>query len=213
MPTYQRKCPKTSSENEKDEVHCRHIPSCTKWMHRHTRNKHWQTMLHNEAHTQGECMRCVRISTAHPWFFFMSAVDAGDADDEGSSSEAEEPAVNPSSEGFSSEYPAVDLYDKDCSSEKAAVEHSDEHSGTEGSAVELSDEGGSTSETSDDNLSQQPLAALQTPPLYFPASPAPDEAVVDEGFNMEGYDEQYDIISSCYTSEEEVCSSPFNVLD
>ena len=114
----------------------------------------------------------------------LSVVDASDADDEGSSSEAEEPAV--------------DL--------------SDEHSSSEESAVELSNEWGSSSEDSDDH-SQQPLATLQTPPLDFPTSPAPHEAVLDNVFNMEGYDQQSDIISGWYATEEEVQSLLFNVLD
>ena len=73
--------------------------------------------------------------------------------------------------------------------------------------------GGSSSEESGDSHSQQPLSSSKTPPLHFPASPAPLEAALDDGFNMEGYDQQSDIISSQYTTEEEVRSSPFNGLD
>jgi U3 small nucleolar RNA-associated protein 14 len=63
---------------------------------------------------------------------FLSVVDASDADDEGSSSEAEEPAV--------------DLYNEGSSSDKAAVDLSDERSSSEESAVELFDEGGPSCE-------------------------------------------------------------------
>ena len=71
MPGHQRQCPDTSSENEKGRVHCRHIPSCTKWMSRHTRNKHWRTMLHNEAcAAQGKFMIFVRVSTLIHGSFF-----------------------------------------------------------------------------------------------------------------------------------------------
>ena len=38
MPGHQRKRPDASSENENGEVHCHHVPSCTKWVHRRTRN-------------------------------------------------------------------------------------------------------------------------------------------------------------------------------
>ena len=60
MSNHQQQRPETSSENEKGKVHCHHVPSCTKWVHRHTRNRHWQKRLHvpNQAH--GKCMRCVR---------------------------------------------------------------------------------------------------------------------------------------------------------
>jgi len=139
-------------------------------------------------------------------------VDASDADDEGSSSEAEEPAVDLSDEHSSSEESAVELSNEHSSSEMAAVDLSDEHSSSEESAVELSNEWGSSSEDSDDH-SQQPLATLQTPPLDFPTSPAPHEAVLDNVFNMEGYDQQSDIISGWYATEEEVQSLLFNVLD
>ena len=186
MPGHQRKCPETSSENERGEVHCRHVPSCTKWVPRRTRNRHWKDLP-----------------------------DASDADDEDSSSEAEEPAVELSDEGSSSdeaEEPAVELSDEGSSSDEAeecepAVELYDEGSSSSLSAVELSDEGSSSSEE------QQPLATSQRPPLDFPASPAPHEAVSDNGFNMDGYDQQSDNISGWYTTEEEVRSSPFNVLD
>ena len=179
--------------------------------------------------------------------FFWSAVDSSDADDEGSSSEAEEAAIKDSSseaEGsaikdYSSETeapaikessseaeeaaikdsssqaeePAVDLYAEGPSSKKAAADLSDELSSSEESAVELFDEGGSSSEESNNNPSRQHPTASQTPPLDFPASPAPHEAVFDEGFNMEGYDRQSDSITSWYATEKEVRSSPFNVLD
>ena len=149
-------------------------------------------------------MRCVRrVSTTHLWFFFLSVVDASDADDEGSSNEAKEPAVNLSDEHSSTEESVVELSDEHSSSEKAAVDLSDEHFSSEESAVELSNEGGSCSEDSDDH-SQQPFAALQIPPLDFPASPAPHEAALDNEFNMEGYDQQSDIISGWYATEEEV---------
>jgi len=58
---------------------------------------------------------------------FLSVMDASDADNEGSSSEAEEPAV--------------DLYHEGSSSDKAAVDLSDERS-----AVVLFDEGGPSCE-------------------------------------------------------------------
>jgi len=193
-------------------------------------------------------MRCVRrVSTAHSWFVFLSVVDSSDADDEGSSSEAEEPAIKDSSSeaeepaikdsssqaeepaikdsssqaeepaikdsSSQAEEPAVDLYAEGPSSKKVAADLSDEWSSSEESAVELFDEGGSSSEESDNNPSQQHPTASQTPPLDFPASPAPHEAVFDDVFNMEGYDRQSDSITSWYATEKEVCSSPFNVLD
>ena len=113
MPDAQRKRPDMSSENEKGEVRCRHIPSCTKWVHRSTRNKHWRSLLHNGA--QGKCMRCVRrVSTAHSWFSFLSVVDAGDADDEASSSETEEleSSVDLSNGRFSSETSVIEISDE-----------------------------------------------------------------------------------------------------
>jgi len=45
--------------------------------------------------------------------------------------------------------------------------------------------------------------------MDLPASPAP----YDDGFNTEGYDQQSGVISGWYATEEEVRSSPFNVLD
>lgn len=93
--------------------------------------------------------------------------------------------------------------------EHPAVEP-DEDSSSEESAVELSDQGGSSSE---DNLSQQPLATLLTLPLDSSASPATLDAALDDGFNMEGYNQQSGIISDWYATEEEVCSLPFNVID
>ena len=54
MPGDQQQRPATSSENEQRKVHCYHIPSCTKWMHRCTRNMHWRKMLRNQAHAQGK---------------------------------------------------------------------------------------------------------------------------------------------------------------
>jgi len=138
-------------------------------------------------------------------------VDSSDADDEGSSSEAKEPAIKDSSS--QAKEPAVDLYDEGPSSKKAADDLSDEWSSSEESAVEVFDEGGSSSEESDNNPSQQHHTTLQTPPLDFPASPAPHEAVFANGFNMEGNDQQSDSITSWYATEKEVCSLPFNVLD
>ena len=151
------------------------------------------------------CMR--RASTAHPWSFFLSVVDASDADDEDSSSDTEEPAVKLSDESFGSEDSAVELSDECSNNEKADIRLSDERSSSSSSAVELSDEGTSRSEE------QQPLSTSKTPPLDFPASPTPHEAVSDNGFNMDGYDQQSDYISGWYTTEEEVRTSPFNVLD
>lgn len=157
--------PATSSENEKGEVHCRHTPSCTKWVHRRTRNRHWQDLLRKEA--QGKCMRCVRRApTAHSWSFF-SVVHANDADNESSGSEDA------------------------CSSTESAVELSSSRSPSP----------------------QRPPNTSKTPPLDFPGSPAPHQAVSDNGFNMDGYDQQSDYISGWYTTEQEVRSSPFNVLD
>ena len=174
-------------------------------------------------------------------------MDSSDADDEGSGSEAEEPAIKGSSseteepaiKGSSSEMeepaikgssseteepaikgsssetekPAVDLYDEGPSSKKVAADISDEQSSSEESAVEIFDEGSSSNEESDNNPSKQYLTTSRTPPLDFPASPAPHEAAFDNGFNMEGYDRQSDTITSCYATDKEVCSSPFDVLD
>ena len=164
MPSHQQNInwPDTSSENKRGKVHCHHIHSCTKWVHHHTQNRHWQGLL----------------------------VDAIDADNEGSSSEAEGPAVK--------------ISDECSNSEKADI---DEHSSSSSSAVKLSsDEGGSRSEE------QQPPATSKTPPLDFPASPTPYE---DDGFNMDSNSQQSDNISSWYITEEEleVQSSLLNILD
>ena len=136
-------------------------------------------------------------------------MDASDADDEHSSSGAEEPA-DLSDEGSSSEKAAVTLYDEGSSSEESAVDLSDADSQP---TVELSNEQGSSSEDSDDIHSQQPFAASQAPPLDFPTSPAPLDTVLNDIFNMEGYDQQPGIISDRYATEEEVWSFPFNVID
>ena len=85
----------------------------------------------------------------------------------------------------------------------------DEDSSSEESAVELSARGGSSSEN---NLSQPPLATLLTLPLDSPASPALD-VVLDDGYNMEGYDQQSGIISDWYATKEEVRSLAFNIID
>ena len=57
MSGRQRQQPEPTSENEQGYVRCRHIPTCTRWMHPRTRNRHWQDMLHDEAHAQGKCTR------------------------------------------------------------------------------------------------------------------------------------------------------------
>ena len=149
MPGHQLKRPDTSSENEKGDVHCCHIPLYTKCMCCHTQNRYWKDLLRNEAHSN--CM----------------SMDASDASDEHSNSEGGEPAVENSGESSSSDESAVDL------------EPDHEGSGSEANepAVGPSDEGSSSSEDSDDSLSQQPLSAPKTPPLDFPASPAPHEAM------------------------------------
>jgi hypothetical protein len=114
MPSHQRERPDTSSENEKGKVHCHHIPSCAKWMHHCTRNKHWKDLLHNEA--QGKCMRCVRrVSRAHS----CSVADSSDADDEGSS--REDATVDEGGSGSSNEDTAVDE-DSTSSSEDTTAE-------------------------------------------------------------------------------------------
>ena len=78
--------------------------------------------------------------------FFLSVVNASDANDEGSSGEAEEPAVDLSEEGSNSEESTIDPPNEGFSSEKAAVDLSDEYPSSEesGSTVEreLSDGGG-----------------------------------------------------------------------
>jgi hypothetical protein len=161
-------------------------------MHRRTQNKHWKDLLHNEA--QGKCMRCVRrVSRAHS----CSVADSSDADDEGSS--REDATVDEGGSGSSNEDTAVD---------------EDSTSSSEDTTAELSNESfSSSSEESDDDSSQQPRAASQTPPLGLPASPSPYEAVSDNWFNMEGDNQQSDYISGWYTTEEEVRSLLFNVLD
>jgi len=177
MSNHQQQRPETSSENEKGEVHCYHVPSCTKWVHRRTCNRHWQKRLHEGV---------LDLQLTHG-AFSLSDTDASDADDEGTSS---------SSEG--------------------AVIAEGSHSSSEDAAAELSDEiFSSSSEESDGGLprSQQPHTGSPTPPLYFPTSPAPDEAVSDCGFNMEGNNQQSDNIYGWYTIEEKVRSSLFNVSD
>jgi len=177
MSNHQQQRPETSSENEKGEVHCYHVPLCTKWVHRRTCNRHWQKRLHEGV---------LDLQLTHG-VFSLSDTDASDADDEGTSS---------SSEG--------------------AVIAEGSHSSSEDTAAELSNEiFSSSSEESDGGLprSQQPHTGLPTPPLYFPTSPAPDEAVSDCGFNMEGNDQQSDNIYGWYTIEEKVRSSLFNVSD
>ena len=142
-------------------------------------------------------MICVwRVSTTHSQSFCLSVVDVSDADDERSSSEAEELAVEHSDKSSSSEAEelAVDLKPDD---EGSAISEDDEST----SAAELSDEESSSS----DRLIQQPLAASKTPPLYFPSSPTPHEAMFDDVFNMEGDDQQSG------TPEEEVRSFLFYV--
>jgi len=103
-------------------------------------------------------------------------VDSSDTDDEGSSSEAEEPAIKDSSS--QAEEPAVDLYDEGPSNKKAADDLSDEQSSSEESAVEVFDEGGSSNEESDNNPSQQHHTASQTPPIDFPASQVVEDVSV-----------------------------------
>ena len=173
-------------------------------------------------------MICVwRVSTTHSQSFCLSVVVVSDADDERSSSEAEERelAVERSDKSSSSEANelAVEHSDKSSSSEaeELAVERSDRSSSSEAEelavdlkpddevsaiskddeSIELSDEESSSS----DRLIQQPLAASKTPPLYFPSSPTPHEAMFDDVFNMEGDDQQYG------TPEEEVRSFLFYV--
>jgi len=145
--------------------------------------------------------------------FFLSDTDASDADDEGSSSSSEDAVVD---EGSHSSSEDAVVAEGSCSSgEDAAVAEGSRSSG-EGAAAELSDEiFSSSSEESDNGLprSQQPHNTSQTPPLYFPTSPAPHEAVSDCGFNMEGNDQQSDNIYGWYTTEDKVRSSLFNVLD
>lgn len=130
--------------------------------------------------------------------FFMSPVDASNADDGGSGGEAEEPAVNlPAiNHGFASDA------DNECSSsEKADTDLSDKDSNSEESEDDLS------SKESDNNIPQQPLTTSRTPPLVFPMSPIPDphaqphEAVSDDGFHNNN---DYDDISGWYMTEEEV---------
>jgi len=135
------------------------------------------------------------------------------AGDGGSRSSGEGATVD---EGFrsSSEGAAGDEGSRS-SGEGAAGDEGSRSSG-EDAAVELSDEiFSSSSEESDGGLprSQQPHTGSPTPPLYFPTSPAPDEAVSDCGFNMEGNDQQSDNIYGWYTIEEKVRSSLFNVSD
>jgi len=132
---------------------------------------------------------------------------------EGSRSSGEDSAVDGGSRS-SGEGAAVDEGSRS-SSEGATVDEGS-HSSGEDAAVELSDEiFSSSSEESDGGLpqSQQPHTGSQTPPLYFPTSPAPHEAVSDYGFNMEGNDQQSDNIYGWYTIEEKVRSSLFNVSD
>ena len=141
-------------------------------------------------------MICVwRVSTTHSQSFCLSVVVVSDADDERSSSEAKERelAVECSDKSSSSEAEelAVDLKSDD---EVSAISKDDE-------SIELSDEESSSS----DRLIQQPLAASKTPPLYFPSSPTPHEAMFDDVFNMEGDDQQSG------TPEEEVRSFLFYV--
>jgi len=162
-----------------------------------------------------------------------SAVDGGSrssgegaAVDEGSHSSSEGTAVDGGS--HSSGEDSVVLEGSHSSGEDAAVDEGSRSSGEgaavdegsrssgEDAAVELSDEiFSSSSEESDGGLpqSQQPHTGSQTPPLYFPTSPAPHEAVSDYGFNMEGNDHQSDNIYGWYTIEEKVRSSLFNVSD
>jgi len=132
---------------------------------------------------------------------------------EGSRSSGEDSAADGGSRS-SGEDAAIDE-GSHSSGEGAAGDEGSRSSG-EDAAVELSDEiFSSSSEESDGGLprSQQPHTGLPTPPLYFPTSPAPYEAVSDCGFNMEGNDQQSDNIYSWYTTEDEVRSSLFNVSD
>jgi len=71
-----RKRPDTTSENEKGQVRCRHIPTCTRWVYRRTRNRHWQELLRDQA--QGKCPRQVHgmcevdICSSFTLFLFVS---------------------------------------------------------------------------------------------------------------------------------------------
>jgi len=170
--------------------------------------------------------------------FSLSDTDASDADDEGSSSSSESAVIADGSRS-SGEDAAVDevshssgedaVFEGSRSSgedsagdggsrssgEGATVDEGFRSSG-EDAAVELSDEiFSSSSEESDGGLprSQQPHTGSPTPPLYFPTSPAPDEAVSDCGFNIEGNDQQSDNIYGGYTTEDKVRSSLFNASD
>ena len=127
-------------------------------------------------------------------------MDASNANDEGSSSEESAAELSEESAAELSKESAAEPSEESAAglSEESAIELSEE------SAVELSNEGSSSSEESDDDLSQLPLVTLQAPPLDFPASPALHEAVSDDGFNMEGYNQQSDIMPGWYTTEEEV---------
>lgn len=64
----------------------------------------------------------------------------------------------------------------------------------------------SSIEDSDIEPAQQPHSAYETPPLDFPGSPAPYEAVLDDGFNVDFNDQQSE-------DDQEVRSSLFNALD
>ena len=156
----------------------------------------------------GACNKTLYSSS----MLFLSLIDQSNADDGGSSGEAEEPAVNLPNVDHSS---ASDADDECSSSEKADTDLSDEDSSSE-----ESDEDDSSSEESEDNIPQQPLTLSRTPPLFFPMSPTPDpraqphEAVSDDaGFNMEGNNNDYGDISGWYMTEEEVRFSPFDALD
>jgi len=68
-------------------------------------------------------------------------------------------------------------------------------------------------------LSHSSLATSITPPLQFPVSPDPYEDIPDDGFHMDGYDQQLEVdqqsedIPGWYATQEEVRSSPFNALE
>ena len=89
-----------------------------------------------------------------------------------------------------------------------ASDADNEDSSSEESSVELFNEGHSSSVISP----QRPLATSQAWSLVFPTSPAPHEAIFNNGF-VEEYEWQSDTISGQYTAEEEVRTLPFNVLD
>ena len=91
------------------------------------------------------------------------------------------------------------VYVSDADDEGASTEAERSSSEAEGSNSEDLLNEGSTSEELGSGLSQQLTTSYG--------------AVLDKGFDMEGYDQQTDIIPGYYMIEEEVWYSPFNVCN